>query len=209
MQRAGQHAGQRGAASAAGSAAAASVAAGTGSGAGRAGVQPPGERSQWRTQALSARPAALPRRVRVGDTRGVCGVTLGGGRADLETRVDSSDACPAQGVWVTPEMWRTVKRQLDTKLEDTHSVVHEHNKARAQSRLSLSLVSLTRCAPCRLWLSCVFSWTLSVAATWTRRRSTSAQSAPCVRRLRSSGCGCSSWKRRVACLCTLRPHPRR
>lgn len=39
---------------------------------------------------------------------------------------------------MSPDMWRGMKQSLDTKLEDTHEVVHEHNKVRAQraSRLA-------------------------------------------------------------------------
>jgi hypothetical protein len=37
-------------------------------------------------------------------------------------------------VYVTPEMWSGIKDRLDTKLEDTHEVVREHNKARVLSQ---------------------------------------------------------------------------
>jgi hypothetical protein len=36
----------------------------------------------------------------------------------------------AQGVYVSSDTWRNLRRQLDVKLEDSHTLVHEHNKAR-------------------------------------------------------------------------------
>jgi hypothetical protein len=35
-----------------------------------------------------------------------------------------------QGVFVSADTWRNLRRQLDVKLEDSHILVHEHNKAR-------------------------------------------------------------------------------
>ena len=35
-----------------------------------------------------------------------------------------------RGVWVSPDMWRALRRQQDTKIEDKQQVVHEHTKAR-------------------------------------------------------------------------------
>ena len=54
-------------------------------------------------------------------------------------RVDSV-VLAAQGVYVTPEMWAGIKDRLDTKLEDTHEVVHEHNKARPHQQRESQLL---------------------------------------------------------------------
>ncbi len=40
----------------------------------------------------------------------------------------------AQGVYIPADTWRNLRRQLDMKMEDTHIVVHEHNKARSAAR---------------------------------------------------------------------------